>query len=113
MTIIKGNLGDLDELISTTAGVTDQERATVTAMVERRMADPERQQVLDMLFAPPRSARTIAPSKVRDGEALPEEAKQQIRALVDQGLTDAAIAEQLGVSRQAVTGCRSRRRGGK
>lgn len=110
MNFIKDNIGDLDETL-TPSQITEQEQATVTAMVERRMTGEDRRQVLAMLFDPPQSRRTKAPSKVRDGDPLPPEAKQQIRALISQGgLSDAAIADQLGVSRQAVTGVRAKTR---
>ncbi|QYF98474.1 helix-turn-helix domain-containing protein [Microbacterium sp. PAMC21962] len=89
------------------ASIRAEDAATVRAGVSSRFKGDERDQILGMLLGSTQPTIPAAISKLRQGDKLPDEAKAQILALVATGMSDAEIADQLGVSRQAVTGVRS------
>ncbi|WP_396645392.1 hypothetical protein [Microbacterium sp.] len=99
--------GDQDTL---TAGIvyaiTPEQESTVRDLVRRRCGD-DAAHVAEMLFATPHSVERRTPAQLAMGNKLPPEAKDRIRELLATGLTDVAIADQLGVSRQSVTGVRT------
>lgn len=93
--------------ISIDTAVDPDDLATVRGMVERRLEGDERAQVLSMLFDDPHSVAPRTLTQVNEGHPLPPDAKALILELVAAELSDSAIADQLGVSRQAVTGVRT------
>ena len=99
--------GDQDTLgITSTATVAEADARAVRLLIIRRCGD-DADQVESMLFAEPHSVAQRTPAQLAMGNKLPQEAKDQVLALIDGGLSDVAIADQLGISRQAVTGVRS------
>lgn len=80
----------------------------VRGMVMRRLDGDDRDQVLSMLFDAPHEAVPKTLSEMAEGHRLPEEARAAIRARLGRGMSDQAIADELGISRQAVTGVRTR-----
>jgi hypothetical protein len=91
-----------------TSTTTDHDPAaaeeTVRQLVERRLPGDDGRRVLDMLFQEPEKRIYISPSKLRQGRPLTVDEKAQIRELGGKGLLHSAIADIVGVTRQAVTG---------